>query len=121
MHTNVKKRDEKRNKSNRTKVTHMNELHSPDSQKPTEDNPEKNGATGKVKDFVKIFNQEAVLKPKIHDETRSQSSRWKSKGTFPADDEESAFTTQTNETNYVHVNNMKTPPNVVVMVIFVSP
>ncbi|KAI8545391.1 hypothetical protein RHMOL_Rhmol07G0036200 [Rhododendron molle] len=116
VHTNVKKRDEKRNKSNRTKVTHVNELHSPDSQKTCEDNLGHNGAKGKVKDFVKIFNQEAVLKPKIDDETRSPSSRWKSKGTFPADDEESAFTTQTNETNYVHMNKMKTPPNIAVMV-----
>ncbi|XP_058220866.1 J domain-containing protein required for chloroplast accumulation response 1 isoform X1 [Rhododendron vialii] len=111
-----KKHDEKRNKSNRTKVTHVNELHSPDSQKTSEDNLGQNGAKGKVKDFVKIFNQEAVLKPKIDNETRSQSSRWKSKGAFPADDKECAFPTQTKETNYVHVNKMKTPPNVAVMV-----
>ncbi|KAG5543241.1 hypothetical protein RHGRI_016098 [Rhododendron griersonianum] len=116
VRNDVKKHDEKRNKSNRTKVTHVNELHSPDSQKTSEDNLGQNGAKGKVKDFVKIFNQEAVLKPKIDDETRSQSSRWKNKGTFPADDKESAFTTQTNETNYVHVNKIKTPPNVAVMV-----
>ncbi|KAF7137840.1 hypothetical protein RHSIM_Rhsim07G0031500 [Rhododendron simsii] len=91
VRTNVKKRDEKRNKSNRTKVTHVTELHSPDSQETCEDNLWQNVAKGK-------------------------SSRWKSKGTFPADDEESAFTSQTNETNYVHVNKLKTPPNIAVMV-----
>lgn len=114
VNENVKKCDEKRIKSTRTKV---NELHSPDSRKTSGVNLGKHGAKGKVKDFVMIFNQESVLKPKTDADTQSRSSRWKSKGTFPADDEESATSTKTNETNHVPiVNNMKTPQNVPVMV-----
>lgn len=118
VNENVKKRDEKRIKLTRTKV---NELHSPDSRKTSGVNLGKHGAKGKVKDFVMIFNQESVLKPKTDADTQSRSSRRKSKGTFPADGEESATSTKTNETNHVPiVNNMKTPQNVPVMVNLIS-
>ncbi|KAK0576911.1 hypothetical protein LWI29_025252 [Acer saccharum] len=37
----------------------------------------KTRVTGKVKEFVKIFNQEAFSKPKRNVDSKSQSSRWK--------------------------------------------
>ncbi|KAA8537658.1 hypothetical protein F0562_027266 [Nyssa sinensis] len=48
---------------------------------------------GKVKEFVKIFNQEVSSKPKMSADIRSQSSRWKGKGTYGADNEASVSTT----------------------------
>lgn len=51
------------------------------------DNQGINRVKGKVKDFVKIFNQETPSKIKINVITRSQSSRWKSTENYGADSE----------------------------------
>lgn len=45
------------------------------------DSQAKGRVKGKVKDFVKIFNQEAPPKTKINVVSRSKSSRWKATGT----------------------------------------
>ncbi|CAI9777820.1 unnamed protein product [Fraxinus pennsylvanica] len=42
--------------------------------------PGRSGVKGKVKEFVKIFNQEASSRSKVDPETPNQSSRWKGVG-----------------------------------------
>ncbi|KAI8014693.1 J domain-containing protein required for chloroplast accumulation response 1 [Camellia lanceoleosa] len=109
---NLKECDDKRINSNREEVVQENELHSQDSSRTSGDNRGTNGAEGKVKEFVKIFNQEATSQPKNDIKTRSQSSRWRSTSSFGADNEGSANITQKNGKNHFHsVNKTKTPPN----------
>ncbi|XP_028122418.1 J domain-containing protein required for chloroplast accumulation response 1-like isoform X1 [Camellia sinensis] len=109
---NLKECDDKRINSNREEVVQENELHSQDSSRTSGDNLGRNGAEGKVKEFVKIFNQEATSQPKSDIKTRSQSSRWRSTSSFGADNEGSANITQKNGKNHFHsVNKTKTPPN----------
>ncbi|KAL6995654.1 molecular chaperone, variant 2 [Sarracenia purpurea var. burkii] len=98
---NLKKRAEKKVNSKKADVFQVNESHSQDSSKTPERNLGRNRVKGKVKDFVKIFNQEAPSKPKIDIETQIHSSQWKSTGTFGADNERSANTIQTNQKNEV--------------------
>ncbi|XP_028085607.1 J domain-containing protein required for chloroplast accumulation response 1-like isoform X2 [Camellia sinensis] len=112
---NVKKRDEKRIHSNRAEVIQVNEPLSQGAGRTSGDNIGRNGLGGKVKEFVKIFNQEGTSKPKIDTETR----RWRGTGTDTcgADNEGSANTTQTNGKKHVHnANKVKTPPNASIMV-----
>ncbi|KAL7207765.1 hypothetical protein ACSBR1_029668 [Camellia fascicularis] len=112
---NVKKRDEKKIHSNRAEVIQVNEPLSQGAGRTSGDNIGRNGLGGKVKEFVKIFNQEGTSKPKIDTETR----RWRGTGTDTcgADNEGSANTTQTNGKKHVHnVNKVKTPPNASIMV-----
>lgn len=109
---NLKECDDKRINSNREEVVQENELHSQDSSRTSGDNLGRNGAEGKVKEFVKIFNQEATSQPKNDIKTRSQSSRWRSTSSFGADNEGSANITQKNGKNHFHtMNKTKTPPN----------
>ncbi|XP_062159589.1 J domain-containing protein required for chloroplast accumulation response 1 isoform X2 [Alnus glutinosa] len=51
------------------------------------DNLGRNRVKGKVKEFVKIFSQEASPKPKEDIGSRSQSSKWKKKSTYRAENE----------------------------------
>ncbi|KAI8016580.1 DeSI-like protein [Camellia lanceoleosa] len=67
---NLKECDDKRINSNREEVVQENELHSQDSSRTSGDNRGTNGAEGKVKEFVKIFNQEATSQPKNDIKTR---------------------------------------------------
>ncbi|KAL7245039.1 hypothetical protein ACSBR2_000391 [Camellia fascicularis] len=109
---NLKECDDKRINSNREEVVQENELHSQDSSRTSGDNLGRNGAEGKVKEFVKIFNQEATSQPKNDIKTRSQSSRWRSTSSFGADNKGSANITQKNGKNHFHsVNKTKTPLN----------
>ncbi|XP_059637414.1 J domain-containing protein required for chloroplast accumulation response 1 isoform X2 [Cornus florida] len=79
----VKKHDGKKIKSKKAEVSKASLESRPIN---SGDNPGKNGVKGKVKEFVKIFNQEASSKSKINVDTR-QSSRWKGMGTYRADNE----------------------------------
>ncbi|XP_057469998.1 J domain-containing protein required for chloroplast accumulation response 1 [Actinidia eriantha] len=113
---NLKKYDVK-SSSNRERVTQMNEPHLQDSNRKSGDNLGRKGAKGKVKEFVKIFNQDAGSKPKISIETRSKSTRWRRTGPFGEDKEPSANTTHTYEKNHFHsVDKMKKTPNASTMV-----
>lgn len=60
------------------------------------EDPGKIRVKGKVKEFVKIFNQESLAKPETTVKCPSQSSRWK-EGTAKADKEVSLKKTGTDE------------------------
>ncbi|GFY86147.1 J-domain protein required for chloroplast accumulation response 1 [Actinidia rufa] len=101
--------------SNRERVTRVNEPHLQDSNRKSGDNLGRNGAKGKVKEFVKIFNQDAGSKPYIG--TQSKSARWRRTGPFGEDKEPRANTTHSYEKNNFHsVDKMKKPPNASTMV-----
>ncbi|KDP38475.1 hypothetical protein JCGZ_04400 [Jatropha curcas] len=56
----------------------------------------KNRGRGKVKEFVKIFNQEASNKPKFNEDSQIQSSGWKERGKFKPHDDADITTTEVN-------------------------
>uniref|UniRef100_A0A5B6ZT62 J domain-containing protein required for chloroplast accumulation response 1 n=1 Tax=Davidia involucrata TaxID=16924 RepID=A0A5B6ZT62_DAVIN len=87
---NVKKHDGKRISSNRAEVNKAS-LRGPPIK--SGETIGRNGVKGKVKEFVKIFNQGASSKPKMNADIPSQSSRWKGKGIYGADNEASVSTT----------------------------
>ena len=117
---NLKKYDVK-SSSNRERVTQMNEPHLQDSNRKSGDNLGRKGAKGKVKEFVKIFNQDAGSKPKIYIGTQSKSARWRRTGPFGGDKEPRANTTHSYEKNHFHsVDKMKKPPNASTMVLFID-
>ncbi|KAJ9186613.1 hypothetical protein P3X46_002162 [Hevea brasiliensis] len=57
----------------------------------------KNQGKGKVREFVKIFNQEASNKPKFNVGSQTRSSRWKERGKFKTEDDASVTSTQVDE------------------------
>ncbi|WCJ35281.1 J-domain protein required for chloroplast accumulation response 1 [Euphorbia peplus] len=64
----------------------------------SQDIPAKHRAMGKIKEFVKIFDQETSSEqPKFNETSQSQSSRWKERGKFSTKDDESLPTTKVNE------------------------
>lgn len=67
--------------------------------------PGRSGVKGKVKEFVKIFNQEASSRSKVDPETPNQSSRWKGIGITQQEIE-----VNLNEAKLNNVNK-KTPTN----------
>ena len=79
----------------------------------------RNGAKGKVKEFVKIFNQEASSKPLTNSEPRSQSSRWKNTGPFRAEKGANVCATETEEQMHVdNTNRNKMVPDASIMVLY---
>nr|POE50847.1 j domain-containing protein required for chloroplast accumulation response 1 [Quercus suber] len=89
---NVKKQDGKRTTLNDVEVDKASLQDSPVY---SGGNLGKNRVKGKVKEFVKMFNQEAPPKPNDNIDSRSQSSRWKKKGSYGARNEESVSSTKT--------------------------
>lgn len=81
---NVKKQDGKRTALNDVEADKASFRDSPIH---PGDNPGRNRVKGKVKEFVKIFSQEASPKPKEDIGSRSQSSKWKKKSTYRAGNE----------------------------------
>ncbi|XAR61790.1 hypothetical protein NMG60_11016308 [Bertholletia excelsa] len=109
---NLKKHDDKKVKSNKIEAVQVSEPQAQDSSGKSGAELIKNGVKGKVKEFVKIFNQEATSQARIDVEPRSHSSRWRNNTFFGADTEGTAKTSQTNGKFPVHnVNMKKTPPN----------
>ncbi|KAK9271121.1 hypothetical protein L1049_026710 [Liquidambar formosana] len=91
----IKKQDGKRTISNGAKVDKANLPGSPIN---TRCNLEKSKVKGKVKEFVKIFNQEAPSKPTINNVTQSRSSKWKGTSIFGEENAASVSTNRTDET-----------------------
>lgn len=83
---NVKKQDGKRTALNQNDVE-ADKGSFRDSPIHPGDNLGRNRVKGKVKEFVKIFSQEASPKPKEDIGSRSQSSKWKKKSTYRAENE----------------------------------
>ncbi|KAJ4833949.1 hypothetical protein Tsubulata_016661 [Turnera subulata] len=69
------------------------------------DSPGRNSVTGKVKDFVKIFNQETSNKPKLDVDSENHSSRWRDMSKTRTVDEPSVTTTRTNGKKDWHASN----------------
>lgn len=76
---NVKKQDGKRTALNDVEADKASFQDSPIH---PGDNLGRNRVKGKVKEFVKIFSQEASPKPKEDIGSRSQSSKWKKRGNY---------------------------------------
>lgn len=74
---------------------------------PGDHNLGRNRVKGKVKEFVKIFSQEASPKSKEDIGSRSQSSKWKKRGTYRAGNEISVSAAGLDEKipSRAHVNN----------------
>ncbi|XP_030950428.1 J domain-containing protein required for chloroplast accumulation response 1-like isoform X2 [Quercus lobata] len=102
---NVKKQDGKRTTLNDVEVDKASLQDSPVY---SGGNLGRNRVKGKVKEFVKMFNQEAPPKPNDNIDSRSQSSRWKKKGSYGARNEVSVSSTKTGlevKIPRVHVSN----------------
>ncbi|KAH9622875.1 hypothetical protein KSS87_006275 [Heliosperma pusillum] len=63
-----------------------------------------NEAVGKVKDFVKIFNQESPSRATSHGLHKSHSKKWKDAKTVETDQEIKSSSTKTEENEATHVN-----------------
>lgn len=77
---------------------------------PKDDPRRGEGAGSKVKDFVKIFNQESSSKIKKNVQGQSQSCRWKDTHSTFEDDSDINTTTKTNEEEHVSSVNWETTP-----------
>ncbi|KAM4121922.1 hypothetical protein ACB094_01G043000 [Castanea mollissima] len=102
---NVKKQDGKRTTLNDVEVDKASLQDSPVY---PGGNLGRNRVKGKVKEFVKMFNQEAPSKPNDNIDSRSQSSRWRKKGSYGARNEVSVSSTKTGLEEKIpraHVNN----------------
>lgn len=111
---NVKKQDGKRTTLNDVEVDKASLQDSPVY---SGGNLGRNRVKGKVTEFVKMFNQEAPPKPNDNIDSRSQSSRWKKKGSYGARNEVSVSSTKTGlevKIPRVHVSN--TVPEASIMV-----
>jgi hypothetical protein len=110
---NGKKQDGKRTALNDVEADKASFQDSPIH--PAGDNLGRNRVKGKVKEFVKIFSQEASPKPKEDIGSRSQSSRWKKRGNYREGDEVSVSAAGLDEKiPKAHVNN--TIPEASIMV-----
>ncbi|KAJ9166117.1 hypothetical protein P3X46_020908 [Hevea brasiliensis] len=70
----------------------------------------KNRIRGKVKEFVKIFNQEASNKPQFNVDSQTQSSRWNERVKFKTEDDASVNSTKVyEEVHLPYVNKNNTP------------
>ncbi|XP_052201489.1 J domain-containing protein required for chloroplast accumulation response 1 isoform X2 [Diospyros lotus] len=111
----VKECDDKGINKDRAEAVQVKGPQPQDSRRKSGENLGRNGVRGKVKEFVKIFNQQNISKPNVDAETRSQSCRWKSTVKFGA---ESVNRSQTNgKSHNQSVNKMKGPPNASVKVV----
>ncbi|XP_065848110.1 J domain-containing protein required for chloroplast accumulation response 1 [Euphorbia lathyris] len=63
----------------------------------SQDSAAKPRAKGKIKEFVKMFDQETSEQPKFNETSQSLSSRWRERGKFRTRDDESVPTTKVNE------------------------
>lgn len=90
---NVKKQDD-RSTLNSANVDKLSLQGSP---KISRDNIEKNRGRGKVKEFVKMFNQEVPKENKVDLKSPSQSSRWKERWKPRTEDEASVNTNKIKE------------------------
>ncbi|KAK4599695.1 hypothetical protein RGQ29_009648 [Quercus rubra] len=102
---NVKKQDGKRTTLNDVEVDKASLQDSPVY---SGGNLGRNRVKGKVKEFVKMFNQEAPPKPIDNIDSQSQSSRWKKKDSYGARNEVSFSSTKTGleeKIPTVHVSN----------------
>ncbi|KAF8405182.1 hypothetical protein HHK36_010082 [Tetracentron sinense] len=102
----VKKHDGKRIISNLAEEANI-------SLQGSHNNPEEklvgNKVKGKVKEFIKIFNQEVPSKPKTNVFTRSRSFRWKERGACKAENEACVYETRAVEKEKMtNVNKKKT-------------
>jgi hypothetical protein len=89
---NVKKQDGKRTTLNDVEVDKASFQGSPIH---SGLNLGRNKFKGKVKEFIKIFNQEAPPKPKDDIDSRSQSSKWERRGSYKARNEVSVISITT--------------------------
>ena len=115
---NVKKQDGKRTTLNDVEVDKASLQDSPVY---SGGNLGRNRVKGKVKEFVKMFNQEAPPKPNDNIDSRSQSSRWKKKGSYGARNEVSVSSTKTGleeKIPRVHVSNTVPEASIMVNLIF---
>lgn len=103
----LKKQDGKETMSNSVEMDKTNLQGSPTNSR---DVPAKNRIRGKVKEFVKIFNQEASNKPKVNVDSQNRSSRWKERGKSKTEDYASVTSTKVNEKMHLpNVKNKNTP------------
>lgn len=118
---NVKKQDGKRTTLNDVEVDKASLQDSPVY---SGGNPGRNRVKGKVKEFVKMFNQETPSKPNDNIDSRSQSSRWKKKGSYGARNEVSVSSTKTGLEEKIpraHVNDTVPEASIMVNLIFTWP
>lgn len=118
---NVKKQDGKRTTLNDVEVDKASLQDSPVY---SGGNPGRNRVKGKVKEFVKMFNQETPSKPNDNIDSRSQSSRWKKKGSYGARNEVSVSSTKTGLGEKIpraHVNDTVPEASIMVNLIFTWP
>lgn len=78
---NLKKIDRRRNSFDSAEMGRTDMQGSPRSS----GNFGKSKVRGKVKEFVRMFNQDSSSKPTIDNASKNQSSRWKETGTVKAD------------------------------------
>lgn len=115
---NVKKQDGKRTTLNDVEVDKASLQDSPVY---SGGNLGRNRVKGKVKEFVKMFNQEAPPKPIDNIDSQSQSSRWKKKDSYGARNEVSFSSTKTGleeKIPTVHVSNTVPEASIMVNLIF---
>lgn len=115
---NVKKQDGKRTTLNDVEVDKASLQDSPVY---SGGNLGRNRVKGKVKEFVKMFNQEAPPKPIDNIDSQSQSSRWKKKDSYGARNEVSFSSTKTGleeKIPRVHVSNTVPEASIMVNLIF---
>lgn len=79
----------------------------------------RNEVKGKVREFVKIFNQEVPPKLITNSEPRSQSSRWKNPDSFRAEKGANVGATETDEQMHVdNTNRQKMVLDAFIMVLY---
>ncbi|XP_022768916.1 J domain-containing protein required for chloroplast accumulation response 1-like isoform X2 [Durio zibethinus] len=100
---NIKKQDvKKRATSNNVEASTTTSVKSPPRN--SWDNG-KERVRGKVKEFIKIFNQDASPKPRVDTVSGSHSSRWKERYTVKPETEPSISMTERDEK--IHISNMQ--------------
>lgn len=112
---NAKKQGRKPFVSDSTEVNRSSLQQSPRN---SGDSLGRNRVKGKVKEFVKIFDQEASAKPITNSEPHSQSSRWKSTSSFGAEKRANVSATETVEQMHMeNTNRKKMVPDAFIMVV----
>lgn len=112
----MKKQEEKKTTNNGSRTGKVSLQGSPRSQ----NDSGKTRVRGRVKEFVKIFNQEALPKPKGGVDARTPSNKWKEKATSKPEEEAKFNKRGTDMKTQIPIRQYRNPvPDASIMVLLI--